>query len=78
MPGTQSSSLELKNKTNLKSFKLFSQLVEIFTKSRYPYFAVFLDINDIKGIEFHVFPKEETCDPIVCVIYVEYFYVSIQ
>lgn len=52
--------------------------MEIFTKSRYPYFAVFLDINDIKGIEFHVFPKEETCDPIVCVIYVEYFYVSIQ
>ena len=65
MPGTQlSSSLELKNKTKLKSLNLFSQLVEIITKSRYPYFAVFLDINDIKGIKFHVVLKEETVIPL--------------
>ena len=49
--------------------------MEIFTKSRYPYFAVFfLDINDNKGIKFNVFPKEENCDPITCVIYLSLFF----
>lgn len=52
--------------------------MEIFTKSIYPYFAVFLDINDNKGIKFQrnfiVFPKEENCDPITCVIYVSLFF----
>ena len=50
--------------------------MEIFTKSRYPYCAVFLDINDNNdnNNKIIVFPKEENCDPITCVIYVSLFF----